>query len=70
LKLSILSILTYKYQFPTAELQNFKEELSKVESLRKDGKFRAADGSVLEGDDIIADLVNRCNSLANKLSAG
>ena len=49
-----------KKQFPTAEVEGFRDQLHEIQGTMVDGKFLAEDSTTPEGQDIVAALLHRC----------
>lgn len=47
-------------QFPTSEVQGYRDQLDEIRTHMVDGKFLSADGIPLSGQDIVSGLLNRC----------
>ena len=48
--------------------KQYQLALHQIDSLRKDGKFEAADGSVPEGQGIVMAHLNECHELVEEVS--
>ncbi|KAG0659409.1 hypothetical protein C6P46_005186 [Rhodotorula mucilaginosa] len=62
-------VLTHRWTLRETDLYNYQNELSRVDALRKDGKFRDADGNVPEGQMVLLYLLRRCYGLCYRLMA-
>ncbi|BGP17601.1 hypothetical protein JCM10213_001252 [Rhodosporidiobolus nylandii] len=62
-------VLTHRWTLRETDLYNFQNELSRVDALRVDGKFRDADGNVPDGQLVLLYLLRRCYGLCYRLMA-
>ncbi|GAA5860935.1 hypothetical protein JCM3774_003193 [Rhodotorula dairenensis] len=62
-------VLTHRWTLRETDLYNYQNELARVDALRKDGKFRDADGNVPEGQMVLLYLLRRCYGLCYRLMA-
>ncbi|GAA5835980.1 hypothetical protein JCM5353_002206 [Sporobolomyces roseus] len=62
-------VLTHRWTLRETDLYNFQNELSRVDGLRVDGKFRDAEGNVPEGQIVLLYLLRRCYGLCYRLMA-
>ncbi len=53
-------ILLTLYQFPTSEVQGYRDQLDEIKTHMVDGKFLSAGGIPLSDQDIVSGLLNRC----------
>lgn len=60
------SITNGYFQFATHDVSEFKQQLAEIEASRVDGKFLAPDGSEPLGQEIVLELLARCQSLADE----
>jgi len=47
-------------QFPTAEVEGFRDQLKEIQATMVDGKFIATDSTAPAGQDIVIGLLERC----------
>ncbi|GAA5997248.1 hypothetical protein JCM5350_001344 [Sporobolomyces pararoseus] len=62
-------VLTHRWTLRETDLYNFQNELSRVDALRVDGKFRDSQGNVPEGQIVLLYLLRRCYGLCYRLMA-
>ncbi|GAA5926832.1 Cub1p [Sporobolomyces koalae] len=62
-------VLTHRWTLRETDLYNFQNELSRVDALRVDGKFRDSQGNVPEGQLVLLYLLRRCYGLCYRLMA-
>ncbi|KAF8317124.1 hypothetical protein DL93DRAFT_2134531 [Clavulina sp. PMI_390] len=60
-------VLKYGGPFSPRDLYPYQLALHQIESLRKDGKFHATDGSIPEGQGIVMAHLNECHELIEML---
>ncbi len=56
-------------QFPTAEVQGFRDQLKEIQNKMVDGKFLSEDGKTPAGQEIVVELLNRCFKWSEIVSA-
>lgn len=47
-------------QFPSAEVEGFRNQLKEIKATMVDGKFLAEDSTAPAGQDIVIGLLDRC----------
>jgi len=62
-------VLTHRWTLRETDLYNFQNELSRVDGLRVEGKFRDSQGNVPEGQIVLLYLLRRCYGLCYRLMA-
>ncbi|GAA5829921.1 hypothetical protein JCM3766R1_006702 [Sporobolomyces carnicolor] len=62
-------VLTHRWTLRETDLYNFQNELSRVDALRVDGKFRDSQGNIPEGQIVLLYLLRRCYGLCYRLMA-
>ncbi|MCJ1269001.1 hypothetical protein MMC22_008889 [Lobaria immixta] len=55
-----ISAANTRQKFPTSEVLAFQDQLKEIQSTMSNGKFLAKDNSIPAGQEIVAELLNRC----------
>lgn len=65
----ILSVEHFDLQIYSLRLVQYQLALYQIDSMRKDGKFIGADGTIPEGQAIVVAHLNECHELVEEVSS-